>query len=122
MAQAEAYGPFLGRELTFVYKGRLLISMPNGSASSGSGTTWARSGGSSRIVPIAPGIDGLVDSDREGEEAARSRGRHHDHRPEAAAPVELLPKVLIARRGTVLILGLALGGIVLWRRQRTAEQ
>jgi hypothetical protein len=122
MNRPKTYAPFLGRELTFVYKGRLLISMPEGF-----GFFWfkhdvAEEQAILENVPIQPGVDGLVDSTAEAVKRLAAADGITINVQKQAAPSNLLPYLLIAGGATVLILGLALGVVVLWRRRRPAEQ
>jgi hypothetical protein len=56
------YARFLGAELQYVYKGRLLIVMPNGFGISRRGHTVAREYRALESIPIGTGAPALVDS------------------------------------------------------------
>jgi hypothetical protein len=56
------YAPFLGREITFQYVGRLLVSMPQGFGFFWQGHDTQREQRLLATVPIKPGADGLVES------------------------------------------------------------
>jgi hypothetical protein len=122
MGKPKTYAPFLGRELTFVYKGRLLISMPDGF-----GFFWFNHDVTEErelleTVPIKPGTDGLVDSTAEAvKRLAAADGITIDVQKQAPES-DLVPKVLIAGGGTVLLLAIALGVLVFWLRRRTPAQ
>ena len=114
------YGPFLGRELTFVYKGRLLISMP-----AGFGFFWFKHDVTEErrileTVPIKPGVDGLVDSTAEAVKRLAAADGHtitvEKQPPDSGLPVP----VLAAGGGAILAVAVALGlgAVVVWRRRR----
>lgn len=113
------YGPFLGRELTFVYKGRLLVSMPDGF-----GFFWFRHDVSEErqlleTVPIQPGIDGLVDSTAEAvKRLAAADGITITVEKQETGSNLLL--ILLAGGGALVVLGLVGGWIALVLRRRTA--
>jgi hypothetical protein len=56
------YARFLGVELEFVYRGRLLIVMPNGFGFYWNGKPVTREYATLRKITIAPGPNGLVDA------------------------------------------------------------
>jgi hypothetical protein len=92
------YARFLGAELEFVYKGRLLIVMPNGFGFFWSGHDVSREYGTLAKIRIGPGGTGLVAAAREAVvELAAAAGVD-------AAPAQP-PKSTASRDRLIIILG-----------------
>lgn len=62
MGKPRQYARFLGQELAFVYKGRLLIVMPNGFGFSQPGHDTSTEERLLQRLPVQPGSDGLTRS------------------------------------------------------------
>jgi hypothetical protein len=60
--QPQTYARFLGAELTFVYKNRLLVVMPNGFGFNRPGQSGAAERAVLAKLKVEPGATGLVDS------------------------------------------------------------
>jgi hypothetical protein len=121
------YAPFLGRELAFQYRGRLLTSMPQGF-----GFYWYRhpTAHERRIVaavPIRPGVEGLVDSTAEAVKRLAAADGHTIHVQKGntgggGGGSGAGSRLVIAVAGGVIIVALIAGGIVLQRRQSPAPE
>jgi hypothetical protein len=104
-AQPQRYAEFLGLELTFLYKGRLLVVMPNGLGLSRAGRPVPRERSLLAGVRIVPSANGMEDA---ATEAVRKLAAAHGVR---------LPVVRVAAPSSGghdrLIIGLAAAGAAL---------
>lgn len=112
------YARFLGAELAFVYKQRLLIVMPNGFGFFWKGHPVAREYATLSKIHIAPGNPALLTAARAAVQALA--GDANVHVQPAAAPKSTTgrDRVIIAIAALVLIAAALLGRVVL-RRRRT---
>lgn len=120
----KTYAPFLGRELAFVYKGRLLVAMPAGLAFYWRGHT-AKS--EQRLLDrqtVSEGADGLVTS---AADAVRSLAAAEGHKVAAQSGDgggdgggSSVVKVLLVVAGVVAVIALVAVPLVLRSRRRTA--
>jgi hypothetical protein len=111
------YAPFLGRELQFVYKGTLVVEMPNGFGVFSASRGVQRERRALDRVTIGPGPKGL------GEAMVAAVGRLSPAAAKAAASSgggsDVFDRVLIGIGAAVLLVALILGGRAV-RQRRSA--
>jgi hypothetical protein len=112
----QRYAQFLGLELSFVYKGRLLVVMPNGYGYAVNGKPDPRSSGALQRVP-PPGVDATKEVEA-ATLAIRRLAAADGHRIEISSDggSETRDRITIAAAATAGIAVIA--AIALYRRQR----
>jgi hypothetical protein len=113
----QTYARFLGAELVFLYKQRLLIVMPNGFGFYWHGHSAGDAYATLRGVKIAAGPDGLVNAARDAvtQLAAKSNVKIAAAKPPADHTNRDRVIIIVA---AVALIGLALLGRILLRRRR----
>jgi hypothetical protein len=116
------YARFLGAELAFLYKGRLLVVMPNGFGFSKGGRPVPREARALGGITIGPGGEGLA---KGATTAARTLAAADGH-PVVLPAARSTDKHSSSGRdraiigGAVLVAGLAWAAVLLLRRRRAA--
>jgi hypothetical protein len=113
----QTYARFLGAELVFLYKQRLLIVMPNGFGFYWHGHATGDAYATLRTIAIAPGADGLVNAARQAvtKLAAKSGVSVAAATPPADHTNRDRLVIVVA---AVLLIALALAGRYALRRRR----
>jgi hypothetical protein len=114
----KTYARFLGLELRFVYKQRLLIVMPNGFGFFDNGRPVAREYATLAKIPIGSGAVGLVDAAQKAVVAlAAGSGVQVAARGGSSAPSHARQRVIIVIAAVVGVLVLALLRVALRRKR-----
>jgi len=113
------YAPFLGREITFQYTGRLLVSMPAGFGLFWQGHDTQREERLLASVPIKPGTDGLVESTANAvKKLAATDGHPINVRRSGSSSSSA--RILIAVAGGLVLAAVVAAPLLLRRRRRAA--
>jgi len=117
------YARFLGSELTFLYKGRLLVVMPNGFGFSKNGRPVPKEAAALDEVEIGDGGSGLAQGATAAVRALAAADGHRVALPAVPSAPDRRSsssrdRVIIA--AVVLAAGLAWAAVILLRRRRTA--
>jgi hypothetical protein len=118
----KTYAPFLGRELgiTSIYRGRLLVSMPQGFGYYQYHRDTARERRLIAAVPIKPGVDGLVDSTAEAVKRLAAADGHpiSVQKSGGGGGSGIGTRLIIAVAGAVILAVVILLPLLLRRRRR----
>jgi hypothetical protein len=114
------YAPFLGRELAFLYKGRLLTSMPDGFGFYWQGQDTARERRILASAPVQPGLDGLVDSTANAVKKLAAADGHPIAVEKSSGGSSVPTRLIIGIAGAVILAALVLVPLLLRRRRRAA--
>jgi hypothetical protein len=116
------YARFLGSELVFLYKGRLLVVMPNGFGFSKEGRPVPKEARALDGIAIGPGGGGLAQGATAAVRALAAAGGHPIALPSEHAPANddhsNRDRAIIG--AVVLVGGLAWAAVLLLRRRRAA--
>jgi hypothetical protein len=110
----QQYAKFLAAELAFLYKGRLLIVMPNGFGFWNAGKSIAKELALLRTIPIPPGPDELVQSAITAVEKLAAQAGHPLPAPKPKGGSRATDRIVILAAALVL---LALALLVRFRRR-----
>jgi hypothetical protein len=121
MGKPNDYARFLGQELTYVYKGPLMIVMPNGFGFWNYGRPASRERQVLRTVTIPRGASGLTEAATAGVAALAGAAGHPIKVPALHSGGGFPARIVIAAVGAALIV---LMGVLtlLWRRRRPGGQ
>jgi hypothetical protein len=115
----QQYAPFLGREIAFQYRGRLLTSMPAGFGFYWQGHDTAREKRLLATVPVEPGLDGVVDSTAEAVKKLAAADGHPIAVEKSSSGDSGVPtRLIIGIGGAVILAALVLVPVLLRRRRR----
>jgi hypothetical protein len=116
------YGVFLGQELRFVYKGRLLVVMPNGYGVSQNGKPWPAA--EKIVAPLPPpGASGpaLASGAASAVQAlAAASGVHVSGSSSGGSSSSSTTLVAVGAVVVVVLIAAAIGALLLVRRRRLA--
>jgi hypothetical protein len=116
----QQYARFLGSELTFLYKGRLLVVMPNGIGLSKNGRPVPNEARALEEIEVRPGGPGLAQT---ATEAVRALAAANGHPLALPSEKEAPSKHSSSNRdraiigGAVIVVALAWAALYLWRRR-----
>jgi hypothetical protein len=110
----QKYAKFLAAELAFLYKGRLLIVMPNGFGFWNAGKPLAKELALLRTIPIPAGNDNLVKSAITAVEKLTAQAGHPVWAPRPKGSSRATDRIVIVAAALVL---LALALLVRFRRR-----
>ena len=114
------YAPFLGRELAFQYRGRLLTAMPQGFGFYWKGHPTQREQRIIDSVTIQPGADGLVNSSAEAVKKLAAADGHQINvqKPSSGGGSGNGTRIIIAVAGAVILIAILVVPLLLRRRRR----
>jgi hypothetical protein len=113
------YAKFLGTELTFVYKNRLLVVMPNGFGFNRPGHTTTKEYATLSKIKIGPGATGLVTAAQTGVQQLAAASGVTIKRTSSAGGHSMAHDRLVIILAAVALLAAAIALRLLLRRKRT---
>ena len=99
----QQYAKFLAAELAFLYKGRLLIVMPNGFGFWNAGKPVAKEVALLKTIPVRPGPNGLAASAIVAVQRLAAQAGHPLAMPKANGGSKTRDRILIAAAAAVLL-------------------
>ena len=114
------YAPFLGRELAFQYRGRLLTAMPQGFGFYWRGHPTQREQRIVDSVQIQPGVDGLVQSSADAVKKLAAADGHpiNVQKPGGGGGSSNGTRIIIAVAGGLILAAILVVPVLLRRRRR----